>query len=411
MILAVVRTHFARLKRDRAALVLSFVVPVVFFSVFASIFGGARNATPRIRLIAVDEDGSENSRRFPAALKAEKALNVLLSSAGPNAGGADVAFDRASAEQAVRAGTAPVALIIPKGFGAAPIGFGPAEGRPKLLLLADSSDLIAPQVVTGLLQKVSMTAMPDAMAHSGSTGRMGRADRRTAAVENGAPNCSGAPPRRPSSPWKSATSSAKPRRTRPRRFWPRASASCSSSSPRRARRRAHRGGGERHARSHPLDAGHDDAAPARQARLPLDRRGPAADRDVRLGGDVLRPRAPPPHPGLSHHERRDRARRVLLRAPPRRRFQEPHAARGDLEPLDPGHVGPRRKHGPALPPLREGPEARAHHVERLGDRRLRQGLLAGGAARQPLAPGRRPARGRGRLFAAARRVARRWDVA
>jgi len=45
MILAVVRTHFARLKRDRAALVLSFVVPVVFFSVFASIFGGARNAT------------------------------------------------------------------------------------------------------------------------------------------------------------------------------------------------------------------------------------------------------------------------------------------------------------------------------------------------------------------------------
>ena len=42
MILAVVRTHFARLKRDRAALVLSFVVPVVFFSVFA----GIRRAEP-----------------------------------------------------------------------------------------------------------------------------------------------------------------------------------------------------------------------------------------------------------------------------------------------------------------------------------------------------------------------------
>jgi ABC-2 type transport system permease protein len=166
MILAVVRTHFARLKRDRAALVLSFIVPIVFFSVFASIFGGARSATPRIRLIAVDEDRSENSRRFTAALKAEKGLNVLLSP-GSNAGPADRPFDRATAEQAVRAGTAPVALIIPKGFGAAPISFGPAEGRPKLLLLADSSDLIAPQVVTGLLQKVSMTAMPDAMAQMG----------------------------------------------------------------------------------------------------------------------------------------------------------------------------------------------------------------------------------------------------
>ena len=166
MILAVVRTHFARLKRDRAALVLSFIVPIVFFSVFASIFGGSRGATPRIRLIAVDEDRSENSRRFTAALNAEKGLNVLLSP-GSNAGTADRPFDRATAEQAVRAGTAPVALIIPKGFGAAPIGFGPAEGRPKLLLLADSADLIAPQVVTGLLQKVSMTAMPDAMAQMG----------------------------------------------------------------------------------------------------------------------------------------------------------------------------------------------------------------------------------------------------
>jgi ABC-2 type transport system permease protein len=166
MILAVVRTHFARLKRDRAALVLSFIVPVVFFSVFASIFGGARNATPRIRLIAVDEDRSENSRRFTVALAAEKGLNVLLSP-GPSAGVADLPFDRAAAEEAVRAGTAPVALIIPKGFGEAPISLGPAEGRPKLLLLADSSDLIAPQVVSGLLQKVSMTAMPDAMAQMG----------------------------------------------------------------------------------------------------------------------------------------------------------------------------------------------------------------------------------------------------
>jgi ABC-2 type transport system permease protein len=166
MILAVVRTHFARLKRDRAALVLSFVVPVVFFSVFASIFGGARSATPRIRLVVVDEDRSENSRRFTAALSSEKGLNVLLSPASP-AGPAGL-FDRASAEQAVRAGTAPLALIIPKGFGPSPASFGPeGEKRPTLLLLADSSDPIAPQVVTGLLQKVSMTSMPDAMAQMG----------------------------------------------------------------------------------------------------------------------------------------------------------------------------------------------------------------------------------------------------
>jgi len=166
MILAVVRTHFARLKRDRAALVLSFVVPVVFFSVFASIFGGSRSSTPRIRLIAVDEDASDNSRRFVSALSAEKGLNVLLS-ADAEAGHPAVPWDSRAAEEAVRSGRAPVALIVPKGFGESPISFGPAAGRPKLLLLADTSDLIAPQVVSGLLQKVAMTSMPDALAQMG----------------------------------------------------------------------------------------------------------------------------------------------------------------------------------------------------------------------------------------------------
>jgi hypothetical protein len=35
-------------------------------------------------------------------------------------------------------------------------------------LLEDSSDMIAPQMVTGLLQKVAMTSMPDVMAQQGS---------------------------------------------------------------------------------------------------------------------------------------------------------------------------------------------------------------------------------------------------
>ena len=166
MIWSVVRTHFARLKRDRAAFVLSFVVPVVFFSVFAVIFGGTRSATRRIPLIAVDEDGSENSRRFLEALKAEKGLSVLFA-AKPEKGAAAVAYDRKGAEQAIRSGEAPLALIVPKGFGQSPIAFGPVTGRPKLVLLADSSDPIAPQVVMGLLQKVAMTSMPDTMARVG----------------------------------------------------------------------------------------------------------------------------------------------------------------------------------------------------------------------------------------------------
>jgi ABC-2 type transport system permease protein len=168
VIFAVARTHFDKLKRDRAAFVLAFVVPVVFFSVFASIFRGSssRAATRQIPVVVVDEDRTVNSSRFIAALKREKGLRVIETRTLPG-GKEEPVPDAAAAESIVRAGDAPLALIVPKGFGAAPIRFGPADGGPILKVLADTSDPIAPQVFNGLLQKVAMTSMPDVMAQTG----------------------------------------------------------------------------------------------------------------------------------------------------------------------------------------------------------------------------------------------------
>ena len=168
MILAVARTHFAKLKRDRAAFVLAFIVPVVFFSVFASIFSGSssRAATRQISVAVVDEDGTANSRRFAEALKREKGLRVIDVQTLPDGRKSPIA-DAAAAEAMVRRGDVPLALIVPKGFGSAPIRFGPATGAPAIRILADTADPIAPQVVSGLVQKVAMTSMPDVMAQTG----------------------------------------------------------------------------------------------------------------------------------------------------------------------------------------------------------------------------------------------------
>jgi ABC-2 type transport system permease protein len=166
MILAVARTHLARLKRDRAGFTLAFIVPIVFFSVFALIFGGPRGETRRIPLAVVDEDGSDNAKRFVEALKGEKGLRVETGVI-PEGGSSEVPYNRASAEEAVKGGRLPLALVIPAGFGESPIHFGPSAGAPRLLLLADSADPVAPQILTGLLQKVAMTALPDAMASTG----------------------------------------------------------------------------------------------------------------------------------------------------------------------------------------------------------------------------------------------------
>ena len=75
--------------------------------------------------------------------------------------------DATAAEAMVRSGDAPLALIVPRGFGSSPIRFGPSNRGPTLTVLADTSDPIAPQVFYGLLQKVAMTSMPDVMAETG----------------------------------------------------------------------------------------------------------------------------------------------------------------------------------------------------------------------------------------------------
>ncbi|HMF90619.1 MAG TPA: ABC transporter permease [Candidatus Angelobacter sp.] len=168
MISAIVRTALVSLRRDRGALALSFVLPVVFFSIFAVIFGGRRDSTPKIRVLVVDEDHSRASERLVQGLKQEGSLGVKTRP-DPVKGTEQPEYTATTAETAVKEGAAPVAVIVPRGFGENPIGFGPVDAnRPAIQLLKDRSDVIAPQVVTGLLQKVAMTAMPDVMASQGS---------------------------------------------------------------------------------------------------------------------------------------------------------------------------------------------------------------------------------------------------
>jgi len=166
LILAVAKNRLMNLRRDRAAFVLAFVLPVAFFTIFASIFAGSGRAqTRRIALAVVDEDGSDTSRRFVAGLRAEAGLSVGLKPGDEN--GTGPFYTASSAEQAVRRGDVPVALVIPKGFGERPMAFGPGAEPATLQILADTADPIAPQVLNGILQKVAMTSLPAAMARSG----------------------------------------------------------------------------------------------------------------------------------------------------------------------------------------------------------------------------------------------------
>ncbi len=155
------------LRRDRGAMVLSFVLPLAFFTIFAVIFGKENNSTPKVTLIVVDQDKSEASENLVKALDEEGSLWVHISPVNQKGARTGPDYTAATAEAAVKAGDAPVALIIPAGFGQHPIAFGPDAGGTTLELLNDQSDTIAPQIVVGLLQKAAMTSMPSAMADEG----------------------------------------------------------------------------------------------------------------------------------------------------------------------------------------------------------------------------------------------------
>lgn len=167
MILSILQTSLTSLRRDRAALALSFLLPIAFFSIFAVIFGGRRDSVPRIRVIVVDQDQSRASRELVRGLQREGSLIVATRPAATAKDAEPSPYTAATAEAAVKAGDAPVALIIPAGFGRSPISFGPDSAAPDLQLLNDASDPIAPQMLTGLLQKAAMTAMPGEMAEQG----------------------------------------------------------------------------------------------------------------------------------------------------------------------------------------------------------------------------------------------------
>ena len=148
--ISIIRTALVSLRRDRAALSLSFVLPVVFFSIFAIIFGGRSDSTPKVTVIVVDEDHSRASERLVKGLRSQQALIVKTKPAAKQGMGPPE-YTAARSEAAVKAGTAPVALIVPHGFGANPMSFGGVSNGPAVQLLKDPSAMVAPQVAAGLL--------------------------------------------------------------------------------------------------------------------------------------------------------------------------------------------------------------------------------------------------------------------
>jgi ABC-2 type transport system permease protein len=155
MIGPLVRISWLALVRDRYALVLSFLVPIAFFSILALVFGGlGGSALPPVRVVVLDDDRSAVSALLLTALERESAL--VVERPATDAGG----DAREIARRLVRGGDAPVAIVVPAGFGAHFARF-PAETVTVELFSDRTADPVAHHLVGGLLQRAIVLAAPD----------------------------------------------------------------------------------------------------------------------------------------------------------------------------------------------------------------------------------------------------------
>jgi ABC-2 type transport system permease protein len=144
---AVFRTGVLNLVHSRVDLLLTFLVPVAFFTVFTLIFDRGVGTTRELPIVIADEDGSAPSRELVRRLSEQAGLRLHWPG-----GEADAPVSRTAAQHAIRGGFAKAAIVIPAGW-PQPEAAGDG-GRPAVLpleILLDSSDPIAGRIIRSLL--------------------------------------------------------------------------------------------------------------------------------------------------------------------------------------------------------------------------------------------------------------------
>ncbi len=170
MIRTIFHISWLNLRHDRVALVLTFVLPLVFFSIFSTVFGAMDEDRLRpIATILVVEDEHEVSARLADLLRVEPGLEIHeLPTIGPGS----EPTQREAAHHRVATGNAAIAIVIPSGFGERlSEGSDAAElGSAEIELLSDRSNPIAAGVVTGLVQAAALRLGADTVAAEGIDG-------------------------------------------------------------------------------------------------------------------------------------------------------------------------------------------------------------------------------------------------
>ena len=150
---------------NRVELLLTFVVPIAFFSIFALIFGNGigSGTTPKVKVVLVDQIGTPESSAMIESLQQSAGLRFIENGKDANERSPE------SAAEMVRRGTVTIGIVLKPDGG---------ESGYTADLLADASDQVAGQVVSALvgrelvMQRAQAAAEAQALAQKEAAQRM-----------------------------------------------------------------------------------------------------------------------------------------------------------------------------------------------------------------------------------------------
>ena len=149
MIWTIFRLGWLHLKRDRVALLLTFALPIVFFSIFAAVFSDLdTDHLEKLEAVLVLEDEGTIAERFATLLEQKPALLIHRLETGEGR-----ALREVAAEQ-VRERQVDVGIVVPSGF-ADRLSDSSSEAPP-VEVLADSSNPLVGELAAGILNAVTV---------------------------------------------------------------------------------------------------------------------------------------------------------------------------------------------------------------------------------------------------------------
>ena len=154
VLLSLVAKDLRLVLRDRIAFFFTFFFPIVFAMLFGFIFSGTAGEAAGVRIVVVDEAGTEASARFGELVRGHDALSFVAPPDGDP-------WDRDSAFGAVRSGRANAAVVLEEGFG--DLESLMFEGEPLNVTGAiDPSRTFARGVVEGVLRELMFRQLGEA---------------------------------------------------------------------------------------------------------------------------------------------------------------------------------------------------------------------------------------------------------